>query len=54
MSLKTVSDGIITADDGAGQGDVIIRYSFDKDGLIYISCDNQSFFNNQPWVETNP
>lgn len=54
MYFNEVLPDKITADHETGDGDVIISYSFDKDGSIILSCDNQSFYTNQAWEEINP
>ncbi len=53
MYFIEVSPDKITVDQGTGEGDAIITYSFDKDGSIVLSCDHQSFYANSPWAETN-
>ena len=54
MNFCEILPDRITADNGTGNADVVILYSFDKDGSIILSCDNQSFYTDQPWTEADP
>lgn len=51
ISFSEVLPDKITADDGSGDAGIVIRYSFNKDGSIVLSCDDDHF-TDRPWIKT--